>query len=265
MAEVNESRDAGTPAPQQPEGVRSGIGSWMTGVFMDPRATFAGIAESLERPHPTDPNKTKDTSKWWLPVLITIIVGIGIALYTVPAFIAPMQADAIREAVMERGGTEADVEQAMSVSGAMMVPMSLVGVIIVTFLIVFIAAAVVHVLMKMVGGKGRYRHARAIVAWSMLVTTLGSLVKLPLMIAKNSMIVETGPSLFFKDLEPSDRLFKFLTSFDIFTIWWMVVMIVALAVAYRISRGKAAVAVALLWILLILISTFTPGGMGAGM
>lgn len=265
MAEVNESRGTGAPAPQQPEGTRSGIGGWLTGVFMDPGATFQGIADSVARPHPSDPNKTKDMSKWWLPIIITIVVGIGIALYTVPTFIAPMQADAVREAMMERGGTEADVEQAIRVSGAMMLPMSLVGVIVATFLIVFIAAGIVHLLMKMVGGKGRYRHARAVVAWSMLITTLGSLVKLPLMIAKSSMIVETGPSLFFKNLEPSDRLFKFLTSFDIFTIWWMAVMLVALAVAYRVSKGKAAIAVALLWILLILIATFTPGGMGAGM
>ncbi len=265
MAELNESRDAATPAPAQPEGARSGIVGWITGVFMDPGATFQGIADSVERTSPTDPNKTKDMSKWWLPVLITIVVGIGIALYTVPTFIAPMQADVIREAVMERGGAAADAEQAIKMSGAMMVPMSLVGVIVATFLIVFAAAGIVHLVMKMVGAKGRFRHARAVVAWSMLITTLGSLIKLPIMIAKSSMIVETGPSLFFKDLEPSDRLFKFLSGFDIFTIWWMVVMIVALAVAYRASRGKAVVAVAVLWILLILISTFTPGGMGAGM
>ena len=265
MAELNESRDAGAPAPQQTEGAKSVIGGWITGVFMDPGATFQGIAGSLERPHPTDPAKTKDMSKWWLPVLITIVVGIGIALYTVPTFIAPMQADIIREAVMERGGAAADAEQAIKVSGAMMLPMSLVGVIVATFLIVFAAAGVVHLHMKMVGGKGRFRHARAVVAWSMLITTLGSLVKLPIMIAKSSMIVETGPSLFFKNLEPSDRLFKFLTSFDIFTIWWMVVMVVALGVAYRVSKGKAVVAVALLWIVMILITTFTPGGMGAGM
>ncbi|MFH1688954.1 MAG: Yip1 family protein [Candidatus Eisenbacteria bacterium] len=265
MAEVKESRDAGAPTPRDPESARSGIRGWITGVFMDPSGTFSSIAESLERPHPTDPSKTKDTSKWWLPVIITIVVGIGIALYTVPTFIAPVQADAVREAVMERGGTEADVEQAMSISGAMMVPMSLIGVVVVTFILVFAAAGAVHLLMKMLGGKGKFRHARAIVAWSMLITTLGSLVKLPMMIAKKNMVVETGPSLFFKNLEPSDRLFKFLSSFDIFTIWWMVVLAVAMAVVYRVSRGKSWVAVAILWIVIILISTFTPGGMGAGM
>ena len=64
MAEMHESRDAGTPAPSQPEGAKSGIGSWITGVFMDPGATFASIAEKLERPHPKDPGKTKDMPKW---------------------------------------------------------------------------------------------------------------------------------------------------------------------------------------------------------
>jgi hypothetical protein len=265
MSEVNESRVAGAPEPVHPEGGRSGVGGWISGVFLDPSSTFKAIAESVERPHPTEPGRTKDMSKWWLPIIISIIITIGITLYTVPKFVAPMQADAIREAVMERGGTEADVEQAMSVSGAMMVPMSLVGVVVGTFLIVFIAAGIAHLLMKMVGGRGLFRHSRAVVSWSLLISTLGSLIKLPLMIARDSMIVETSPTLLIPSLEPSDKLFKLLSSFDIFTIWWMVVMLIGLAIAYRTSKGKAAVAIAIMWIIMIVIAVFTPGGMGAGM
>jgi len=265
MSDVNESRVAGAPEPAQPEGARNGVGGWISGVFLDPTSTFKAVAESTQRPHPTEPGRTKDMSKWWLPVLITIIITIGITLYTVPTFVAPMQADAIREAVMERGGTEADVERATAMSGAMMVPMSLVGVVVGTFAIVFVAAGIAHLLMKMVGGKGLFRHARAVVAWSLLISTLGSLVKLPLMIARKSMIVETSPSLFFRDLEPSDKLFKFLNSFDVFTIWWMVVLLIGLAIAYRTSKGKAAVAIAIMWIIMIVVAVFTPGGMGAGM
>jgi len=264
MAEVNETRNAGTSAPEQ-ESAKGGVGSWIVGVFMSPGATFASIADRLERPHPKDPAKTKDMSKWWLPVLISIVIAIGLGIYTIPTFVAPMQADAVREAVMARGGTEADVQQAMSVSGAMMLPMGIIGIVIVTLIIVFLMALVLHLLMKMLGGKGRFRHARAVVAWSMLISTLGSLVKLPLMIAKDSMIVETGPSLFFKALEPSDRLFKLLSSFDIFIIWGMVVTAIGAAVVYRVSTGKSWVAVAILWILVILLTTFMPGGMGAGM
>jgi hypothetical protein len=261
MAEMNESKAA--PEPQS--GSQSGVGGWIGGVFLDPRATFEKIADSTERPHPTKPGKTKDMSRWWLPLIITIIVGIVVALYTVPKFVGPMQYEAIRESVMERGGTEEQVQQAISMTSAMLVPMSLVGVIVMSVVILFIAAGIAHLLMKMTGGKGRFRVARAVVAWSMLVTTLGSIVKLPLMVVKDSMFVETSPTLFFANLEPSDRLYRFLTTLDIFTLWWLVLLVVGLAVGYRTSYGKSTVAVVFLWILTVLITVFTPGGMGAGM
>lgn len=260
-----DERTESTAAPEPESGSAGGVGGWIGGVFLDPRATFEKIANSTERPHPTQPGKAKDMSRWWLPLVITIVVGIAVALYTVPRFIGPMQYDAIRESVMERGGTEEQVQQAIEMSSAMMVPMSLVGVIAVTVIILFLTAGVAHLLMKMLGGKGRFRVARAVVAWSMLVTTLGSIIKLPLMMVKDSMFVETSPTLFFVDLDPSDRLYRFLTTLDIFTLWWLVLLVIGLAVGYRTSHGKSAVAVVVLWILMVLITVFTPGGLGAGM
>jgi len=265
MAEMNESRDAGTPAPEQ-ESAKGGVGSWIAGVFMNPGATFASIADRLERPHPKDPAKTKDMSKWWLPVVLFIVVIAAVTIVTYP-ITADERTEAVREQLMERGGSEADIEMALQMStGPVALVIGIVGIVIVVAIIFFVAAAIAHGVMKMVGGKGRYRHARAVVGWTMLIATLGSLVKLPIMIAKKSAIVETGPSLFFKDLEPSDTLFKFLSNFDIFTIWAMLVTVVALAVVYRTSHGKSAIAVAVLWILQILLITYVlPGGAGAGM
>lgn len=265
MSEVNETRSPEAPAPEQQESVKGGVGSWIVGIFTSPGATFAAIRDRLEMPHPKDPAKTKDMSKWWLPVLIAIVIAVGLAFYTIPNFVAPMQAEAVRESVMARGGSEADVQQALSISGAMMLPMGIVGVVVVTLIIVFLMALFLHLLMKMVGGKGKFRYARAVVGWTMLISTLGSLVKLPLMIAKDTAIVETGPTLFFKNLEPSDTLFKLLSGFDIFTIWGMAVTAIGAAVVYRVSMGKSWVAVAILWILVILLMTLSPGGMGAGM
>jgi hypothetical protein len=251
MPEANDSRVTGAPEPAQPESGASGTRGWISGVFLEPGSTFSSIAASVDRPHPKEPGRTKDMSKWWLPLLISIVIAVGISLYTVPTYVAPMQADAIREAVMQRGGSEADVEQAIAMSGAMLIPMSIVGVVVVTFIILFVSAGIAHLLMKMVGGKGLFRHSRAVVAWSLLVPALGSLIKLPLMIVRKSMIVETSPTLFIPKLEPSDRLFKFLSSFDIFTIWWMIVLLIGLSVAYRTSR--------------IVVTVLSPGGMGAGM
>lgn len=261
MAELNQGQESAGTVEEK----AGGVGSWLIGVFVDPKSTFTSLAASVEQPHPKDSAKTKDGSKWWIPVIITAIVAVGIALYTVPNFVAPMQADAIRETVAERGGTPEQAEQAIQMSMGMMVPMSVVGAIVGTFVIVFVAAGLAHLFMKMVGGKGRFRNARAVIAWSMLVSTLGSIIKLPLMIAKDSMFVETSPTLFFRNLEPSDRLYKFLSSFDIFTIWWVVILIVGLAIGYKTTRGKSAVAVVLIWILTMLLATFSPGGLGGTM
>jgi hypothetical protein len=262
MADLSESTRVAAPEPQ---GGKSGVGGWIAGVFLEPKPTFEAIASSTEEPHPTDSSKTKDKSKWWLPVVISIVVAIGVALYTVPRFVGPTQAAAIREQVIERGGSPEQAEQAIRMSSAMMLPMSIVGVIVVTFIILFVTAGVAHVLMKMVGGKGRFRQARAIVSWSLLITALGSLIKVPIMAAKNSMIVETGPSLFFKNLEPSDKMFRFLSTLDIFTLWWLVLLVIGLAIGYRTSYGKSVVTVVILWILMVVVSVFTPGGLGAGM
>ena len=266
MAEHENSQGAtGGGAPEGATASTGGVGSWILGIFVDPKSTFEQVNDAVERPHPGDASKTKDMSKWWLPVLITIVVVIGISLYTVPKFVAPMQADAIREMVVERGGTAADAEQAIRMSSAMLLPGTIIGATVVTFIMLFVFAGVSHLVMKMAGGKGRFRNARAVVAWGMLVTALGSIVKLPLMIVKGSALVETGPTLFFRSLEPSDRLYRFLSSLDIFTIWWLVLLVVGLSIGYRSSKGKAVVAGVVVWVLYMLLVTFSPGGIGASM
>lgn len=262
MAETSEKRTGPAPVGGQ-EAVS--VGSWIGGVFLDPKSTFEKISENTDRPHPKDPAKTKDMSKWWLPLIITIVVAIGVVVYTVPNFIGPAQEAAVREQVLERGGTPEQVEQALAMSSAMMVPMSIVGAIVVTIIILFVTAGIAHLLMKMLGGKGRFRKARAVVSWGMLVTALGSLIKLPLMMVKDSMFVETSPTLFFKALEPSDKLYKFLNTFDVFSLWWLVLLVIGLAIGYRTSYAKSIVTVVVLWVLMMLLSVLTPGGLGAGM
>jgi len=234
---------------------------WMFGVIVDPANTFTQIVSHTADPHPTDPAKTKDTTKWWLPLIVVALVAMVIAIWMVPNIIIPMQREVISEMVFEQGGTQADVDRAMSMASGFAMPSAIIGVFIQTFLMLFIVAGVLHLLVKMFGGKGTFRDGRAVVAYSMIVSAVGSLVKFPIMISKKTMMPEVGPTLFFPSLEPSDRLFKLLyMGFDIFTIWWLIVLIVGLAAGYRVSRGKSAAVVIILWVLMTVIMSFTPGG-----
>ena len=234
---------------------------WMVGVILDPVNTFKQIVSHTADPHPTDPAKVKDTTKWWLPLIVVAVLGIGVAIWMVPNIVIPMQREMISEMVFEQGGAQADVDRAMAMASGFAMPSAIIGVIIQTFLMLFVIAGVLHLLMKMVGGKGTFRDGRAVVAYSMIVSAIGSLVKLPIMISKKTMMPEVGPTLLLPDLEPSDKLFKFLyTGFDVFTIWWMIVLVLGLAAGYRVSRGKSAVVVLILWVLMTVIVTLIPGG-----
>lgn len=246
-----------TPSSGQPRGVWG----WIAGVFTDPKGTFGEIAGVLELPHPTDPQKTKDGSKWWIPFVIALVVAGGISAYTVPKIVMPDRMAEVRQAMVEQGAPEADIERAMEISTAVGTPMGIVAAVVVTAIIFFIMAGLLHLFSKMVGGKGRFRHARAVTAYVMLIGTLGSLVKLPMMISKKTMLVSTGPALLMGDVEPSNRLFLFLHSgFDIFTIWWVVALLFGVAIVYRVSKAKAGIAVGLIWLIFTVLGTVGGGG-----
>ena len=151
---------------------------------------------------------------------------------------------------MERGGTEAQVEQAIAQSAAFIMPSSAHRWRHPGLVMVFLTAGIVHLLMKMLGGKGTFRARRAIVPWSMLVSALGTIIKLPFMKMKESLYgAETGLAIFFKNLEPTDKLYRVLfTGFDVFMIWWVIVLGIGMAVAYRASKGKAVTAAVIIWV-----------------
>lgn len=242
---------------------QGGVGSWIAGMFVDPRGAFESIAARTHMPHPKDPLKTKDRTRWLIPVLILGVIYIVMTVMIIVPYVAgPQQEQAIRSALMDRGGTEAQVQQAMAQAAPFLLPFSIVGVAIQVLIMLFLTAGLVHLLMKMLGAKGTFRGARAIVAWSLLVSALGTVIKLPFMKMKESLYgAETGLAIFFKNLEPTDKLYRVLfTGFDVFMIWWVVVLGIGMSVAYKTSKGKAATAAIIIWVLMTVLSMFGPGG-----
>ncbi len=263
MAEVNESRDAATPAPAQPEGARSGIVGWFSGVFFDPNHTFVQIASSTERPHPTDPGRKKDCSKWWVPFLISLLVtGVLVGLAT--SYMIPEQIPEIRELLQGQGQTEEQIEHSIEIAkkvgpitAALLVTALSVGLF-------FAAAGLAHLLSRVLGGKGRFRVARATLAYSSLATVLGSIITIPMMVLRKTAFVEFGPTLLFPDLGPKDFAYRLLTQFNLFMILWVVLLTIGLAAGYRISKGKAIAPAIVAWGVYALIALVSGGGGPSG-
>jgi hypothetical protein len=262
MVEQRENEPVGGSQRAPSDASSGGVGSWIGGVFVDPKGAFTAIAAMTARPHPKDPAKTADRTRWWIPLIILAVVGVLMVVFVVIPFVAgPQQEAAIRAAVLERGGTEAQVQQALQQSQALMGPLAIVGGILQAVIMVFLVAGIIHLIMKLLRGKGTFRHARAVTAYSLLINALGTAIKLPLMRARETMYVETGAAIFFPNLEPSDRLYRLLfTGFDIFAIWWIIVLGVGLAAAYRVSKGKAYTAAVIIWLLTTAMGVFGQGG-----
>ena len=234
---------------------------WMAGVVMDPGNTFTQIAGNVAIKEPAKPDKTHDHTKWWLPVVVAAIITAAISLYIVPNIVMPMQDEAIRASVVDRGGSPEDAEMALAMASKFALPSAVIGAPIQTFFMLFLVAGIFHLLFRMIGGKGSFRNARAVVAYGMIISTIGSLVKLPIMMSKETMYVELGPTIFLPQLEPSDKLYKFLfTGLDLFSIWWLVILIIGLAVGYKVSKGKAATVVVLAWLAMSALIAMIPGG-----
>jgi hypothetical protein len=174
----------------------------------------------------------------------------------------PDQIDVMREVLAERGVPESQIDQQIAISmkaAPIVAPLMASAVGVGLF---FAAAALAHAFSKMMGGKGRFRIARAVVAYSSLVTVLGAIIKLPIMIARKVPFVEMGPTLFFPDLEQTDLAFRVLMQLDVFMILWIVVMVIGLGVGYSISRGKAVVPAVMAWLTYVLASLMGGGPSG---
>lgn len=115
----------------------------------------------------------------------------------------------------------------------------------------FIAALVYLLFTRLAGGTGTLKQVLGVVFWAGIISTgLGSLVRLPLVLAKGSVIeVSTGLGLL---VEPNPLSLSYMTlnSFDLFSLWSVAVTSIGFEKIHGFGRGKAAVVTIVPWALM---------------
>ena len=84
--------------------------------------------------------------------------------------------------------------------------------------------------------------------------TIGSVVAIPIMRARNDLDARLGPAAFLSVDMKDEFIYKLLAKLDIFTIWMAILLIIGFGVIYKFSQGKSAASVLGLWLIWILIS-----------
>lgn len=220
----------------QPEEKTMGGASKILNIFFEPKKVFQSL-------------KIKPT--WLVPFIIVALLGIGFFYYTYP-FIMNQQVEKIqenekipeeqKELIIEKM-TEKDHppiwQLALAPAG------SLVALVVV-------AAVLFFVFNVLLGGDSTFRQVFSVYCYAGLIAIPAMIVKFPLIMMKENLNVQTSLALL---LSPNDKdtfLYSVFSSFDIFTIWQVILVSMGLGVMYKYTTKKAFTAVLVLWIIWIL-------------
>ena len=123
-----------------------------------------------------------------------------------------------------------------------------------TLVMMFIVTLVYVLFGKVGGGAGSFKQTLGVIMWANFVGMgLGSIVKLPIVLAKGtSLDVALGPAILVVDRGITDPLFQFLSMFDLFTLWTVVLMVLGFESIHGFARNKAATVVVGAWLLMSL-------------
>jgi len=213
------------------------VGQKVIGVFTSPGQTF----ESIDK-----------KPSWIVPFIITVVIGLGF-VYLTTDIITSDTLTQQEEEMIEQGMDSAQIEQALGMTEKFMkffLPaFTIVGPLVFWAIIGGVFMFVGNVIL---GGSSSFKKVYTVTAWSWLIHVLGSLILLPLVLAKETIMISFSPAAMMSDESRMTFMYQFLSKFDLFNIWFVAVLAIGLAVVYKMKTQKmvtAAFVVFLIWAL----------------
>jgi hypothetical protein len=111
-----------------------------------------------------------------------------------------------------------------------------------------IMAGLLHLGSTLLGGRGSMQGALNIVAWASLPFVLRDLLRIVYMLSAKHAIVSQGLSGF---VASTGFVSQLLARFDIFVIWYIILLVIGFAIADGLSRGKAMVGVVVVMLIVL--------------
>ena len=228
----------GPPASTEP---KPNAFARMAGAIVSPEETFASIARRPE---------------WVAPLLIWMAVAL------VGGIIFAQKVDfgaAARAAMEERSDIPPDaMENSVKIATAMGKVFAYCAPIIVA-IIMFLVAGIFHLAFRLFGGEGTYKHSLAATVYAWTPNIIQSILTYIVVLAKSEVdatqmdtILRSNPA-FLVSMKDNPVLYTLLSSLDIFSIWSLILFVIAFAFAMRVTKGKSAGIVIPLWLVYVLI------------
>lgn len=131
-----------------------------------------------------------------------------------------------------------------------------IGLPILSVIVIYLLISAIFLFIGniLLGGKAKYKQIMASFGYAYLIPViLGTLVKLPLMLQRQTIKIDMSPAIFISKSSVGNGLFNFISSFDIFTLWFLIVFGIGFAIIYRFSQLKGIVSVFIAWLIYVVL------------
>jgi hypothetical protein len=224
---------AGAPPPTKESALAR-----LVGVLFSPDETFASIARKPD---------------WAVPLLLFMAISLlsGFVFAHHVDFIAPA-----REQMEAQGKLTPDqINSQLKIAGAIAKVIAYCSPIV-SVIIFMIVAAILMLAYRMMGGEGDFRHYLSVTLYGWVPQIIQVLI-MAIILATRSELTSAGdlPTLvrsnpaFLVNPHEHQVLFSLLSSFDVFSIWSLVLMVIGFAHVSRFSKQKSAGVLITMWAL----------------
>ena len=246
-----------TPEPSSDNAPQPmGEAARVTGVLFDPKKAFADIAAK---------------PSWILPVVLSIVVGLAFVYFFTSRvgwdrYFHQIAETTSRMQQMDPQQRETAIQMQVKFGPIFGYVFGVIG----PPLGALIIGAVILLMCKIGGAALKFKQTFAISAWATLPRVIAGILAVVVMFIKNPEDFNLQNPLAFNFgafMEPPPNSGKFIyslaTSFDLFTIWSILLLAVGISAAARkVSFSKALVLVATPWLIWVLVASAFAGMFG---
>jgi hypothetical protein len=188
------------------------------------------------------------------PLLVIVLIGYICTVFVVPrtdySSILAQQSEAMQKQGRQMGEEQRAQIERFTVAFAKVAGWTapLLGVAIYAIL-----AGIFLLAFRLLGGEGTYKQAFSVTIYAWMPLLLFGIITTIVVVARGTFdpiaaatLVKSNPA-FLVDMKEQMALYSLLSSFDIFTIWTIVLFCIGFAAMSRLTITKAAVIVISLW------------------
>ncbi len=233
-----------TPAEETEPVEELGVFERIVGVFTSPEKVFRYLARKPDI---------------WVPLLISIFIGILVSTLVYDIAINDQiqrieQNDNIPD---DRKEMIIDSMESRRTGSWKVISISVLPALGILVMFSFVSLVFWFTGNVILGGKATFKQIFSVYGYSYLIYgILGTVVSLPLILAKKTIQVQLGLANFLPASMSHTFLYHFFSKVDVFTLWTAVVFGIGFSVVYRMPRARGIATVLAVWLLYALASAF---------